>query len=41
MENGKIIKSGDASLVKIIEEEGYDKIQETSTSVIKENVQDE
>ncbi len=41
MENGKIIKSGDASLVKIIEEEGYDKIQETSTSVIKENVKDE
>ncbi|MCI9084326.1 MAG: Fe-S cluster assembly ATPase SufC [Bacilli bacterium] len=37
MNGGKIIKSGDASLVKIIEEEGYDKITETSTSIIEEN----
>ncbi len=37
MNNGKIIKSGDASLVKLIEEEGYDKIKESSTSVIREN----
>lgn len=34
---GKIIKSGDASLVQTIEKEGYDKIIETSTSVIEEN----
>ena len=33
MSDGKIIKSGDASLVKIIEEEGYDKIKESSASV--------
>lgn len=37
MNGGKIIKSGDASLVQKIEEEGYDKIIETSTSVIEEN----
>lgn len=37
MNGGKIIKSGDASLVQKIEEEGYDKITETSTSVIEEN----
>ncbi|MCI9585896.1 MAG: Fe-S cluster assembly ATPase SufC [Bacilli bacterium] len=37
MNGGKIIKSGDASLVPKIEEEGYDKITETSTSVIEEN----
>ena len=41
MMNGKIIKSGDATLVKVIEEEGYDKIKESSTSVIKEKVKDE
>ena len=41
MTDGKIIKSGDASLVKIIEEKGYDKIKETGTSVIKENEKDE
>ena len=33
MSDGKIIQSGDASLVKIIEEEGYDKIKESSASV--------
>lgn len=37
MNGGKIIKSGDASLVQKIEEEGYDKITETSASVIEEN----
>ena len=37
MSDGKIIKSGDASLVKIIEEEGYDKIKKSSASVIEEN----
>lgn len=37
MSDGKIIKSGDASLVKVIEEEGYDKIKKSSTSVIEEN----
>ncbi len=37
MEGGRIIKSGDASLVKVVEEEGYDKIKKDSTSIIKEN----
>ncbi len=37
MADGKIIKSADASLVKVIEEEGFDKIKKSSTSVIKEN----
>lgn len=37
MHDGKIIKSGDSSLVQAIEKEGYDKIKETSTSVIEEN----
>lgn len=41
MSEGKIIQSADASLVKTIEEEGYDKIKETSTSVIKENQKNE
>ena len=35
MMDGKIIKSGDASLVKIIEEEGYDKIKESSTNAVE------
>ncbi len=37
MSLGKIVKSGDSSLVKVIEKEGYEKISETSTSIIKEN----
>jgi len=37
MSSGKIVKSGDASLVKEIEEKGYENLSETSTSVIKEN----
>ncbi len=37
MSNGKIVKSGDASLVKTIEEEGFDKFTKSSTSVIEEN----
>lgn len=37
MSGGKIVKSGDASLVKEIEEKGYENISESSTSVIKEN----
>lgn len=37
MSSGKIVKSGDASLVKEIEENGYKNLSETSTSVIKEN----
>ncbi len=35
MMDGKIIKSGDSSLVKVIENEGYDKIKETSTTVME------
>lgn len=35
MMDGKIIKSGDASLVKTIEKEGYDKIKETSTTTVE------
>ena len=35
MMDGKIIKSGDASLVKTIEKEGYDKIKETSTTIME------
>ena len=35
MMDGKIIKSGNASLVKTIEKEGYDKIKETSTSIVE------
>lgn len=34
---GTIIKSGDSSLVKHIEEEGYDKIKKNSATDIKEN----
>ncbi|MCI9110446.1 MAG: Fe-S cluster assembly ATPase SufC [Bacilli bacterium] len=37
MSSGKIIKSGDAHLVKEIEQNGYENLSETSTSVIKEN----
>lgn len=37
MSSGKIVKSGDASLVKEIEEKGYENLSESSTSVIKEN----
>lgn len=37
MSSGKIVKSGDASLVKEIEQNGYENLSETSTSVIKEN----
>ena len=37
MSGGKIIKSGDASLVKEIEEKGYENLVKNSTSVIKEN----
>lgn len=37
MSGGKIVKSGDASLVKEIEEKGYENFSESSTSVIKEN----
>ena len=35
MMDGKIIKSGDSSLVKVIENEGYDKIKETSATVME------
>lgn len=41
MNNGQIIKSGDISLVSQIEAEGYNKISETSTSVIKEKTNNE
>ena len=41
MMDGKIIKSGDASLVKKIETEGYDKIKKSSTSAMKENQNNE
>lgn len=37
MSAGKIVKSGDASLVKIIEENGYENLSEISTSAIEEN----
>ena len=37
MSSGKIVKSGDAHLVKEIEQNGYENLSETSTSVIKEN----
>jgi len=37
MSGGKIIKSGDVSLVKEIEEKGYENLVKNSTSVIKEN----
>ena len=37
MSDGKIVKSGDASLVKEIEEKGYENFSESSASVIKEN----
>lgn len=36
MNGGKIVKSGDHTLAKQIEEEGYDKITETSTNVQEE-----
>lgn len=41
MKDGKILKSSDASLVKFIEEEGYDKIDNFEASIIKENENDE
>lgn len=41
MMDGKIIKSGDASLVKIIETEGYDKIKKSSTTAMKEKQKNE
>ncbi len=37
MMDGKIIKSGDSSLVKEIETKGYNKIKETSTIGVEEN----
>ena len=37
MMDGKIIKSGGHSLVKQIEKDGYDKIKESSTSVVEDN----
>lgn len=38
MKNGTIVKSGDKTLVKVIEENGYDeKILNSGTTVIKEN----
>lgn len=37
MKDGKIVKSGDKNLVKQIEKEGYDKILETSTTIMEEN----
>jgi len=37
MSGGKIVKSGDASLVKEIEQQGYENFSKSSTSVIKEN----
>ena len=37
MMDGKIIKSGDNSLVKLIEKEGYDKIKKTSINKVEEN----
>lgn len=40
MKNGHIIKSGDISLVKEIEENGYDNIED-STCVMKENINNE
>lgn len=36
MKSGKIVKSGDASLVKLIEEEGYEKIVKNSESKLEE-----
>lgn len=41
MMDGKIIKSGDATLVKVVEEEGYDKIKKSSTSVVEEKKDNE
>lgn len=43
VKNGSIIKSGDSSLVKEIEEFGYDKIKKTisSTCIVKENMSHE
>lgn len=37
MADGRIVKSGDESLVKVVETKGYDKIKKDSTSIIKEN----
>lgn len=37
MHDGKIVYSGDASLVKVIEDEGYDNFVNSGTTVIKEN----
>lgn len=39
--NGKIVKSGDSSLVKEIEEKGYDEILKTSANVIKKEKDNE
>ena len=36
MMDGKIIKSGDSSLVKLIEKEGYDKIKKTSINEVED-----
>ncbi|MBR3363033.1 MAG: Fe-S cluster assembly ATPase SufC [Bacilli bacterium] len=36
MMDGKIIKSGDSSLVKLIEKDGYDKIKETSINEVED-----
>jgi Fe-S cluster assembly ATP-binding protein len=42
MMNGKIVKSGDSSLVSEIEEKGYEKIfDEISSNEVKENKKDE
>lgn len=44
MYDGKIIKTGDASLVKLIEQQGYEKIKKeylSSTCIVKESLQHE
>ncbi len=38
MKDGKIVKSGNRSLVKEIEEKGYENLSNTSTSIIEEKV---
>ena len=37
LKGGKIVKSGDASLVSIIEEKGYEEFSKNSNSIIEEN----
>ena len=37
LKDGKIVKSGDASLVSIIEEKGYEEFSKNSNSIIEEN----